>query len=47
MSARFFIGQDPYLPVTWADLFARGDRYDRTEADVVDALRRRRDGGPG
>jgi hypothetical protein len=28
--------------VTWADLFARGDSYDRTEADVIDALRRRR-----
>jgi len=28
--------------VTWADLFARADRYDRTEADVSDALRRHR-----
>jgi hypothetical protein len=28
--------------VTWADLFARADRYDRTEADVIDALRRHR-----
>jgi hypothetical protein len=28
--------------VTWADLFARADRYDATEADVTDALRRRR-----
>jgi hypothetical protein len=29
--------------VTWADLFARAERYDRTEADVIDALRRHRD----
>jgi len=32
----------PTPPVTWADLFARADRYDRTEADVSDALRRHR-----
>jgi len=24
--------------MTWADLFARADRYDSTEADVTDAL---------
>jgi hypothetical protein len=29
--------------VTWVDLFARAERYDRTEADVIDALRRHRD----
>lgn len=29
-------------PVTWADLFARADRYGRAEADVIDALRRHR-----
>jgi hypothetical protein len=29
--------------VTWADLFARADRYDATETDVIDALRRHRD----
>jgi hypothetical protein len=29
--------------VTWADLFARADRYDRTEADVIEALRRHRE----
>jgi hypothetical protein len=29
---------------TWDDLFARADDYDRTEADVIDALRRRRAG---
>jgi hypothetical protein len=28
---------------TWADLFARADRYDRTEDDVIDALAERRD----
>jgi len=28
--------------VTWADLFERAERYDRTEADVTDALRRHR-----
>jgi hypothetical protein len=27
---------------TWDDLFARADDYDRTEADVIDALRRHR-----
>ncbi len=32
------------MTVTWADIFARAERYDRTEADVIDALRRRRDG---
>ena len=30
--------------MTWADLFARADRYDRTETDVIDALRSRRAG---
>ena len=30
--------------MTWADLFTRADRYDRTETDVIDALRRRRAG---
>lgn len=30
--------------MTWADLFARAERYDRTEADVIDALRRHRGG---
>jgi hypothetical protein len=29
--------------VTWADLFERAERYDRTEADVIDTLRRRRE----
>jgi hypothetical protein len=29
--------------VSWADLFARAERYDRTEADVTDALRRHRE----
>ncbi len=28
--------------MTWADLFARADRYDRTEEDVTDTLRRHR-----
>jgi len=28
--------------VTWADLFERAERYDPTEADVSDALRRHR-----
>jgi hypothetical protein len=28
--------------MTWADLFARADRYDWTEGDVTDALRRHR-----
>jgi hypothetical protein len=28
--------------VTWADLFARAERYDCSEADVTDALRRHR-----
>jgi hypothetical protein len=29
-------------PVTWADLFARAGRYDRTEADVIETFRRHR-----
>jgi len=28
--------------VTWADLFVRAERYDRTETDVIDALDRYR-----
>jgi len=28
--------------VTWDDLFGRAERYDRTEADILDALRRTR-----
>jgi hypothetical protein len=28
--------------VTWDDLFVRVERDDRTEADVIDALRRHR-----
>jgi hypothetical protein len=30
--------------VTWADLFERAARYDATESDVTDALRRHREG---
>ena len=30
-------------PESWADLFERAAASDRTEADVTDALRRRRD----
>jgi hypothetical protein len=33
--------------MTWADLFARAERYDRTEADVIDALRQHRDDADG
>jgi hypothetical protein len=40
-----FIGGHTATVVTWADLFARADRYDRTEADVTDALARHRDAG--
>jgi len=29
--------------MTWGDLFTRAERYDRTEADVIDTLRRHRD----
>jgi hypothetical protein len=29
--------------MTWAELFDRAEAYDLTEADVVDALERRRD----
>jgi hypothetical protein len=43
---RLFVRGDPTTPVTstWADLFARANRYDRTEADVTDALAHHRDG---
>jgi hypothetical protein len=29
--------------MTWADLFERAETYDVTEADIIDALERRRD----
>ncbi|GAB3324197.1 hypothetical protein GCM10027355_25380 [Haloplanus salinarum] len=38
-----FARRDGGFGVTWDDLFARAERYDRTEADVLDALRRTRD----
>ena len=42
--ARLFSPPRSHSLMTWADLFARADRYDRTETDVIDALRRRRAG---
>lgn len=43
--ASLFIARDPASAVTstWADLFDRADRYDRTEADVIDTLDEYRD----
>lgn len=37
-----FDRRDGGFGVTWDDLFDRAERYDRTEADILDALRRAR-----
>lgn len=39
---RLFVGAHRRSRVTWADLFERAERYDPTESDVTDTLRRHR-----